>query len=117
MGATEAIAEFISRTSYADFPPEAPEKAGKAIADTFAVILAGAGSEEAEPLLRYAGAGEERGPVPILGTGATTSPETAALVNGTLGHALDYDDVLSMMPAHPSAVILASALASLDGRT
>src|SRR5262245_56914140 len=58
MGATEAIAEFISRTSYADFPQAAAEKAAKAIADTFAVILAGAGSEEAGPLLRYAGAGE-----------------------------------------------------------
>jgi 2-methylcitrate dehydratase PrpD len=34
-------------------------------------------------------------------------------VNGTFGHALDFDDVLSMMPAHPSAVILAALLASL----
>jgi 2-methylcitrate dehydratase PrpD len=55
------------------------------------------------------------GDVPILGTGLSTSPETAALVNGTFGHALDYDDVLSIMPAHPSAVILPALLASLDG--
>src|SRR5215213_9215963 len=56
------------------------------------------------------------GDVPILGTGTTASPETAALVNGTFGHALDYDDVLSMIPAHPSAVIVAAVLASLDGK-
>src|SRR5262245_9168612 len=116
MGATEAIATFLAATSARDFPAAAEDKAKRAIADTFAVILAGAGSEEAEPLLRYAGAGAERGPVAILGTGASAAPETAALVNGTLGHALDYDDVLSMMPAHPSAVILAAVLASLDGR-
>lgn len=115
-GATQAIAEFIARTPFPPLPPDAPEKAAKAIADTFAVMLAGAGSSEVrEPLLRYAGAGHERGPVPLLGTGLSASPETAALVNGTFAHALDYDDVLSIMPGHPSAVILAATLASLDG--
>jgi 2-methylcitrate dehydratase PrpD len=97
-------------------PPDAPGKAAKAIADTFAVMLAGSASEVAEPLLRYAGAGHERGPIPLLGTGLTAAPETAALVNGTFAHALDYDDVLAVMPAHPSAVILAAVLASLNGR-
>src|SRR5688572_21448982 len=114
-GATEAVATFISRTSLAALPADAPEKAAKAIADTFAVMLAGAGSEVREPLLRYANAGHERGPVPLLGTGLSASPETAALVNGTFAHGLDYDDVLAIMPGHPSAVILAAALASLDG--
>src|SRR5688572_3934562 len=114
-GATEAVATFISRTSIAALPADAPEKAAKAIADTFAVMLAGAGSEVREPLLRYANAGHERGPVPLLGTGLSASPETAALVNGTFAHGLDYDDVLAIMPGHPSAVILAAAIASLDG--
>lgn len=91
-------------------------KAKKAIADTFAVILSGVGSEVAKPLLRYVDATRATGEVPILGTGLCTSPETAAPVNGTFGHALDYDDVLSMMPAHPSAVILPALLASLDGQ-
>ena len=115
-GATETIASFISGAELAAMPRDAPEKAAKAIADTFAAMLAGAGSEVAEPLLRYAGAAHERGPVPLLGTGLTAGPETAALVNGTFGHALDYDDVLSIMPAHPSGVILAAVLASLDGQ-
>ena len=43
MGATSAIAEFIVNTSIADFPAASTEKAKKAIADTFAVIIAGAG--------------------------------------------------------------------------
>jgi hypothetical protein len=46
----------------------------------------------------------------------TAAPETAALINGTFGHALDYDDVLSIMPAHPSVVIVAALLASLNGK-
>jgi 2-methylcitrate dehydratase PrpD len=116
MGATEAIATFIANTSTRDFPPDSGEKAKKAIADTFAAIVAGADSEVAEPLHRYLGAAQSSGAVPILGTGITAAPETAALVNGAFGAALDYDDVLSMMPAHPSAVIVPAMLASLDGR-
>src|SRR5262252_5567686 len=115
-GLTAALAEFIHVKRLCDFPPEALDKAKQAIADTFAVMLAGAGSEVAPPLLRYVEQAGESGASPILGSGRTTSPEMAALVNGTFGHALDFDDVLSMMPAHPSAVIVAAVLASLNGR-
>jgi 2-methylcitrate dehydratase PrpD len=112
-GLTEALAEFIHAKTLQDLPPDALDKAKKAIADTFAAMLAGAGSEVAPPLLRYAEQSGERGASPILGSGRTASPEMAALVNGTFGHALDFDDVLSMMPAHPSAVILPALFADL----
>jgi 2-methylcitrate dehydratase PrpD len=111
IGLTEAVAQFIQARTVQDVPPEALDKAKKAIADTCAVILAGAGSEVAPPLLRYVEQAGEKGTSPILGSGRTASPEMAALVNGTFGHALDFDDVLSLMPAHPSAVILPALFA------
>ena len=117
MGATARIAEFIVNTNTAHFPEGSEEKAIKVIADTYAVILAGVSSEVAKPLQKYLESMRESGASPILGTGLTTSPETAALINGTYGHSLDYDDVLSMMPAHPSAVILATVLASIGSHT
>jgi 2-methylcitrate dehydratase PrpD len=110
-GLTATLAAFIHEKTLEDFPPEALAKAKKTIADTLAVMLAGAGSEVAPPLLRYVEQSGERGASPILGSGRTASPELAALANGTFGHALDFDDVLSMMPAHPSAVILAALCA------
>ena len=116
MSATAVVAAFIHDTKLSALPADTVPKAKKAIADTFAAILSGAGSEVAGPLLRYLEVSRAPGDVPLLGTGLTAAPETAALVNGTVGHALDYDDVLSMMPAHPSAVILAAVLASLDGK-
>ena len=116
MGATATIADFIVNTRAADFPAGSSEKAIKVIADTFAVILAGVSSEVAEPLQRYLEMSGESGTSPILGTGRTASPETAALINGTYGHSLDYDDVLSMMPAHPSAVIVSALLAGMDNK-
>jgi 2-methylcitrate dehydratase PrpD len=117
MGATATIADFIVNTKMSDFPTDSNQKAIKVIADTFAVILAGVSSEVSEPLQRYLEAAGEAGASPILGTGVTTTAETAAMVNGAYGHALDYDDVLSMMPAHPSAVILSTLLAGVNGKT
>ena len=114
-GLTENIARFIESSSWSAMPPAALDKAKKVIADTFAVILAGAGSEVAPPLNDYVAQCGERGDCAILGTALKASPEIAALVNGTFGHALDYDDVLSMMPAHPSAVIIAACLARPPG--
>jgi 2-methylcitrate dehydratase PrpD len=113
-GLTEALAQFIHDKTVQDCPPEALDKAKKALADTFAVMLAGAGSEVAPPLWLYVEQTSDSGASPILGSGRTVSPEMAALVNGTFGHALDFDDVLSMMPAHPSAVILPGLIADLQ---
>ena len=117
MGATATIAEFIVNINASHYPAGSTEKAIKVIADTYAVILAGVSSEVAEPLQKYQESMRESGASPILGTGRTASPEMAALINGTYGHSLDFDDVLSMMPAHPSAVIVSAILASMDGNT
>ena len=52
-GLTESIARFVADTNASDFPPRAMEKAKIVVADSFACIVAGAGSETAEPLARY----------------------------------------------------------------
>jgi 2-methylcitrate dehydratase PrpD len=111
--ATQTIVEFIHRSSVADFPEHAIEKSKKVIADTVAAILSGANSEVTEPLLAYLKISGESGDSPIIGTAERSSAEMAALINGSFGHALDFDDVLSMMPAHPSAIIVAALFADL----
>lgn len=112
-GLTETIAHFVADTTARDFPAQATENAKKVIADTFACIIAGAGSEVAQPLLRYVSRAGASGDRPILGTNVRTSAELSAMVNGTFGHSLDFDDVLPMMPGHPSAIVLSSVLASI----
>ena len=114
-GLTEAIARFIAETPVGAAPEEADEKGKKVLADTFAAILAGVGSEVAEPLTRYIENAACRGQSPILGTALTASPEAAAMINGTLGHALDFDDVLPIMPGHPSVTIMGAVLPTLAG--
>ncbi len=112
-GLTECIARFVAAPDAADFPTQATGKAKKVVADTFACIIAGAGSETAEPLLRYVARAGASGDRPVLGTNVRTSPELAAMVNGTFGHSLDFDDVLTMMPGHPSAIVVSALLASI----
>ncbi|WP_210495651.1 MmgE/PrpD family protein [Microvirga antarctica] len=109
-GVTERLAAFVVDLPTASIPEIAYEKAQKSLFDTAACIVAGAVSEEAEALLEFAKS-RGLGNAPIIGTGMTADPATAALLNGTFGHALDYDDVLSIMPAHPSTVILPALLA------
>jgi 2-methylcitrate dehydratase PrpD len=114
-GLTERVARFVVEKGWKDLPGPAIDKAKKVIADTFACIVAGAGSETAEPLVCYVERSGAQGDRPILGTRLKTSPEIAAMVNGTFGHSLDFDDVLAMMPGHPSSIIVAALLARMRG--
>lgn len=114
---TETLARFAVETPAGAIPEAAYEKAAKAIVDTVGCILAGSVADVSEPLLRYLGQIEGEGGRPVLATGKTAPAEIAAMVNGTFGHALDFDDVLSMMPAHPSTVVLPALFACLPKGT
>lgn len=109
------IAEFIAETRLESIDAAIIDKAQKAIADVFAAILSGVGSEVAHPVLKYADAVGGAGPCIVLGTSRTASAETAALINGTFAAALDFDDVLSLMPGHPSSVIVPALCAAAHG--
>ncbi|CAG7638448.1 hypothetical protein PAESOLCIP111_03942 [Paenibacillus solanacearum] len=50
--------------------------------------------------------------VPVVGQGRKASFLKSALLNGFIGHALDFDDVHSDVRGHPSTVILPALLAA-----
>ncbi len=112
MGSTRDIAAWVARFSIEDTPPEVKAAARAALLDTVGVILAGA----PEPVTRIvASVVAEDGARPVadqLGGDLRTSAEGAALVNGTSGHALDYDDVNLSVRGHPSIAVLPAALAT-----
>src|SRR5690349_21660997 len=93
MGATREIAAWVAGASLQAMPDEVVERARAGVVDTIGVILAGTG----EPVTRIAaGLVAEDGGTPVasqLGTALRTTAESAALLNGISGHALDYDDV------------------------
>ena len=114
---TQVFADFVTKTPSSAIPQAAFERAAKCIVDTVGCMLAGSASEMTEPMEQFLAAGPASGDAIVIGTDLRTRPELAAMVNGSFGHALDFDDTLSMMPAHPSTVLLPALLASLPGPT
>jgi 2-methylcitrate dehydratase PrpD len=109
MGATETIARWIVNTDYEDIPPDAISVANESCFDLLGVILAGSIEPVGEIIQRYV---SDQGAVPeatILASGQRTSMPNAALANGTMGHALDYDDFGGF--GHPTVAIFPALLA------
>lgn len=84
--------------------------------DWLGVTIAGAG----EPLVTILAQDAEAGHGPrgqrLIGRHEVTGLRDAVLINGTAGHALDYDDGMPAMIGHPSVAILPALLAlSVDG--
>ena len=109
MGATETVAKWIVDTSYEDIPPEAIRVANESCFDLLGVILAGSKQPLGDLIQQYVG---DQGGVPeatILSFGLKTTLPNAALANGTMGHALDYDDFGGF--GHPTVAIFPALLA------
>ncbi|MFC1820950.1 MmgE/PrpD family protein, partial [Thermodesulfobacteriota bacterium] len=109
---TEQIARFIHETSSTDIPPEALKTARLAITDFIGVALAGSGEEAGDIISGYAKATGGKELSGVIGKGFKVPPYLASLANGTIGHALDYDDFSFMFAGH-SSVSLAPAILSV----
>ena len=109
MGATETVSNWIVNTSYEDIPPDAIRGAGESCFDLLGVTLAGAVQPVGEIIKKYVA---EQGGTPeatVLASRLRISMPNAALANGTMGHALDYDDFGGF--GHPTVAIFPSLLA------
>ena len=95
----------------AEVPAAARAAARGAVQDTVGVALAGAGEPAARIVQRVLAADGGPGPSTVLGAGSA-GPSPAALANGTAAHALDFDDMCWVTLAHPSAPLVAAALAA-----
>jgi 2-methylcitrate dehydratase PrpD len=102
------LADFVVTSTP---PTEARSAAARAVLDTVGVTLAGA-AEPAACIVRRVIEADGRGPCGVFGTTLHASASNAALANGTAAHALDYDDMCFVSLAHPSAALVAAALAA-----
>ena len=97
-----------------DFPALARARARDAIADGVGCMLAGSREALAGPLaatLPSFDAPSEAFPALMIGRRRHAAPADAALFNGTVAHALDFDDTNHPAYAHPTAVIAAALFA------
>lgn len=109
--ASEKIAAFVVNFDPAVISSDLRHVASRALYDTIICALAGAKEPASQISLNYARGHQ----APRMATVWTTSErlpiEMAALVNGTTGHALDFDDVSSPLRGHPTVAIIPALLA------
>ena len=112
---TRTLASKAATLDYDDLSEPARQLAGQCVLDYFGVALAGAGDDLVRLLLdETAEAGAPQ--ASVVGHAARLPALSAALVNGSAAHALDYDDVNMAMPGHPSVAILPGLLALAELR-
>ncbi|HKA45574.1 MAG TPA: MmgE/PrpD family protein [Burkholderiales bacterium] len=105
----QILADYVKSVTLDKVPRRDTEVAKLAILDQVGVALAGVGEDpgvKVQALVGRCTANEAT----VLGTSRKTSTWLAALVNGTLGHTLDFDDCSSF--GHPSVVLVPAMLAT-----
>ncbi|HEV8130312.1 MAG TPA: MmgE/PrpD family protein [Acidobacteriota bacterium] len=92
MGATEKIARFIVDTGYQNISHDAVKKAKRTALDCVGAALAGVSEPVSQAITGYATKLGGPPQASVFGAGLKVSVPDAALANGCIAHALDYDD-------------------------
>jgi len=108
MNTTEKMATFFFNTKYEDIPKNVVKLTKRYFLDWLSAAIGGYGDLGGKIITKFV---QNMGGTPearLIGSGIRTSSVNAALVNGTLGHIIDFDDSGF---SHPSACVLPVALA------
>jgi 2-methylcitrate dehydratase PrpD len=100
---TELLAHFVTSIKFEDLPENAIRHTVDAITDCVAVALVGSGEPLAQHLLGVIS--HKKGTTDsahLFGSRQRAGWTEAALYNGSLAHAIDYDDTSHPAYAHPS---------------
>ncbi|MFH0845540.1 MAG: MmgE/PrpD family protein [Pseudomonadota bacterium] len=111
MFVTEKLANLVYGTQYADLPEKAVNASKQCFLDCIGVALAGCTHPIAQILESYLSEVGGNPQSTVLGLGSKTSTVNAALADGILGHALDYDDYAFPAIGHPTVTVLPAVLA------
>jgi len=108
------IAGWGSALAFEAIPAEVVRVAKRCMIDLVGVTIAAAGHPASRRVLDYAGRTYAPGAATVLAARTGLSPVGAALVNGTAGHALDFDDTSYTGIMHGTTVALPAALAATE---
>ena len=110
LSATQALVDSVAGLKLEAMPAAARTVARHCVLDWFGCALAGS-PEPLSQILIGEIAAREPGESTLIGRPERATLLTAALVNGAMSHALDFDDTHWMMNGHPSAPVLPAVLA------
>ena len=114
MGVTQDFAAYAASIRLAHLPPEVTARARLLVLDLVGnIVRARHDAESTPPLLAATRAlGLAAGNAAVFGDTARYTPAGAALLNGALGHSLDFDDTHAAGSLHPGCPIIAAAFAA-----
>ena len=111
---TATLAGYVANLKFEDIPPAVLERAKVLTLDFLgSAIRARRDAESTPSLLKMleALALDGKGDSTVFGDSKTWTPAVAALLNGALGHSLDFDDTHADSSLHPSAPVVPAAFA------
>ena len=114
MGATAELAAFTAAIALPRLPPEVVARARFLVLDLVGNIVRARHDAESTPALLAAARalGLAAGNAGVFGDCARYTPAGAALLNGALGHCLDFDDTHAAGSLHPGCPVIPAALAA-----
>jgi 2-methylcitrate dehydratase PrpD len=111
---TAKLAAYVAGLRFEDIPHQVLERAKILTLDFLgSAIRARRDAESTPSLLKMlqALALDGEGDATVFGDGRSWTPAVAALLNGALGHSLDFDDTHADSSLHPSAPVVPAAFA------
>ena len=116
MNVTRRLSQMVAETRIADVPELALQRATVAVMDFFACAVVGSLQTTGRTIVDFVRELGSQGRSTVIGSNLALAAPDAALANGTLGHAIDYDDVTFRMIGHPGVTILPAILALAEAR-
>ena len=111
---TAKLAAYVVGLTFDDIPQEVRERAKALTLDFLGSAIRARRDAESTPSLfktLEALALDTRGESTVFGDNRAWTPAMAALLNGALGHSLDFDDTHADSSLHPSAPVVPAAFA------
>ncbi len=108
---TKKFSEFVYNAQADDFNEEMIFFSRMSMLDWAGVAYAGRKEPVSQIVTKLVEDESSHGNSRIISNGLNLSSKSAALVNGTIGHALDYDDTHFLFTGHPTASAFPTALA------
>ena len=108
---TKIFSNFVSQATLQNFNDEMIFFSKMSMIDWCGVAYAAKEEPVSKIVTKLIDEEQTKGPSRLISNGKEVSAKSAAFVNGTIGHALDYDDTHFLFTGHPTASAFPTALA------
>ncbi|MSO92560.1 MAG: MmgE/PrpD family protein [Rhodospirillales bacterium] len=112
----EKLGAYAAGLRSGTIPPEALHGARRCVVDWFAAAIPGGVVPPATLLADVLAADGDSGRALLIPSGRMAGMRTAALVNGTASHTIEFDDIFRDAIYHPGSPVIAAALAAAQSR-